>query len=682
LKSICLFVSIYFIIVFPLTTAQILSSTKEYNESTKTYAIKDENSVNIAKIKLNSPLKVYVIRGKNRQVAEFSIENYKDLAFLPFNDMEFIDLANNLKFSRQFSYKYKIPSIRYENYTYEECDWKDVEFPKGNLTKDISNCSKITREISYDDSKWVSLDMGTIFPKGNITIGVFTEVFPDEQIEWVATLYGERLDQWAVWTEALNVQLFGYYDYNQGAGDIIERVSGAVNLTTFNAPPIVAGIINNASSFDGINMHDRNDTGFNTQIRAFSLWFKPDNNITTSTGPQTIINLRGDDAYGIRIGDATGVCSGEIITFMTATARTCWANTTLQGGHWYHLVANYNGTNSYELWLDGIKLSYTSSGTMSVITTTEFTIARDRSAGGVCFYDGTVDEIALWNRSLTQAEITQLYNNGLGITYNKNPDSTPPNISIVYPPNNTNSSNFNLNVNFTVSDNVAISSCWWTDDNGATNTSNPTCLNLTGAWVEGINNVTIYVNDTSNNVNFSSVSFRIDATPPSFLNLTNQSFWSNQSLDYDINASDSGVGLGTFWINWTTIFSINSTTGLLTNISSLLAFGGEHYINITINDTLGNMNSTVLLVNISIYPTIPKTGQTGGSTISLLPKKEEIIEDKAQIFLSGGAVLLIILAFMIRFKRNREHEQAQYIVSKIKRNKPKKSREIFEEELG
>src|SRR3989338_36249 len=91
--------SLYY--VFAQTT-----NTKTYDAETQTIAIK-EGSNEIAKIKLNTPLVHKVIRGKDRLVAEFTIEN-NVISSNVFNDMEFYDVKNNMnKFNRPFTYKYK-----------------------------------------------------------------------------------------------------------------------------------------------------------------------------------------------------------------------------------------------------------------------------------------------------------------------------------------------------------------------------------------------------------------------------------------------------------------------------------------------------------------------------------------------------------------------------------------------
>ncbi|VVB82200.1 beta-1,4-mannooligosaccharide phosphorylase [uncultured archaeon] len=132
-------------------------------------------------------------------------------------------------------------------------------------------------------------------------------------------------------------------------------------------------------------------------------------------------------------------------------------------------------------------------------------------------------------------------------------------------------------------------------------TSNPI-----SAWSSGQHSVTIWVNDSFGNLNKSVVNFNIsgsDTTPPYFTNFANQTIYTNQSLSYNMTASDN-VAVDSFAINWTNTFSITKD-GNLTNTSALSA--QAYYINVSVNDTTGNLNSSILRVNVlnaadSFYP--------------------------------------------------------------------------------
>lgn len=113
-------------------------------------------------------------------------------------------------------------------------------------------------------------------------------------------------------------------------------------------------------------------------------------------------------------------------------------------------------------------------------------------------------------------------------------------------------------------------------------------------------NWSAYGNGTNKNLNVSenryyTVNTTVDA-PPYFTNSTpqNQTLMYNVALSYDINATDA-VSFGTFRVN-DTRFTISST-GLLQNASVLpVQF---ILLNVTINDSVNNLNSTIMFVNVT-----------------------------------------------------------------------------------
>ena len=187
-----------------------------------------------------------------------------------------------------------------------------------------------------------------------------------------------------------------------------------------------------------------------------------------------------------------------------------------------------------------------------------------------------------------------LWSGGITISFL---DNILPDILITFPPNNTNYSYSGLEIDYSVSDETSLDSCWWTNDTGSTNQSISCGTNITGkTWDEGINVVTVWTNDTRNNQNYSSVTFGVDTTPPYFTTIpANASLNLGQSLGVDFDAIDDGDGFDSFAINWTSTFQINQS-GWIENTSELLE--GIYLINVTINDTNNFMNSTIYKVTV------------------------------------------------------------------------------------
>ena len=175
-------------------------------------------------------------------------------------------------------------------------------------------------------------------------------------------------------------------------------------------------------------------------------------------------------------------------------------------------------------------------------------------------------------------------------------------ITIISPENIT----YHLNVtSFNVTLNKNGSWCGYSLD-GAENIS-MTALNSTSfgeinsTMTEGSHNVLFSCNDTLGNINSSSLRyFEINTTEednegPVFTNLANQTIMDNQTLSYTLTAADSS-GISCFTLNDTANFDINCS-GFLTNATKLNV--ELYWINITVNDTLNNINSGVIYINVT-----------------------------------------------------------------------------------
>ena len=119
----------------------------------------------------------------------------------------------------------------------------------------------------------------------------------------------------------------------------------------------------------------------------------------------------------------------------------------------------------------------------------------------------------------------------------------------------------------------------------------------------GLYNINITINDTSNNKNSTVMWVNVtawipDIIPPYFTGgtPTNQTISRGVTLSYDIDADDN-IALSGFTVNDTINFKIDFTTGLLETNGFLTT--GLYNLNITINDTSNNKNSTIMWVNIT-----------------------------------------------------------------------------------
>lgn len=186
--------------------------------------------------------------------------------------------------------------------------------------------------------------------------------------------------------------------------------------------------------------------------------------------------------------------------------------------------------------------------------------------------------------------------------------NNPPVVSLVIPADNLKSSNKTQNFSCSATDDVNLANITlyvW----NSTGEYNKTTTEATGhsnqtSWIlENIPdgnytwNCLAYDNITKNDWD-ANRTFYIDSIPPAFTNLTNKEIYNNQSLNFDINATDAGLGVNCFAVNDTSKFSIDCA-GVLKNTTALSI--GMYWLNISVNDTLNNLNSSVISINVSNF---------------------------------------------------------------------------------
>ncbi|MBU2562434.1 MAG: hypothetical protein KKF68_02115, partial [Nanoarchaeota archaeon] len=285
---------------------------------------------------------------------------------------------------------------------------------------------------------------------------------------------------------------------------------------------------------------------------------------------------------------------------------TIWANDTAGNEN------NSRVTFTIDTTPPEINISYPSNNSYSSEVTLNVNYTKSDSSSGVdsCWYsnDTYSSNITLANCinitdvvwSEGQHNVTIWANDTAGNENNSRItftiDTTPPEVNISYPQNISYGPALTV-LNYTFTE-VNNDSCWYSVDFGVTNSTPVNCgENFTGlSPLEGANTWIVYINDSSGNLNYSSVSFFIDLTAPTFNNLRNFSHVINTSFSKTINASDVS-GIGNYSLNDTSVFNINSSTGLITNITNLSTLS-TYWLNLSVNDTFGNLNSGIFKINV------------------------------------------------------------------------------------
>jgi len=176
------------------------------------------------------------------------------------------------------------------------------------------------------------------------------------------------------------------------------------NKLTNSTQPIYRFVNKYSIDFDGVDdviVTDGADTV--AQPTTYSFWCK-----STKTTENTVFGHGGNSIgrFGLNSGN-------KPILHLGAGVYQYWVNIPQQDdGEWHHwvLYADTNTITNSQLYCDGVlqNKSISNAGTATAYTES-LTIGGDKATSGN-YFEGQIDEFAVFDRELTQDEITRMYN--------------------------------------------------------------------------------------------------------------------------------------------------------------------------------------------------------------------------------------------------------------------------------
>lgn len=400
----------------------------------------------IADVKWNTPINVQTGYGDVFKVAEFENIPYEDYVnAFDMEKMEFYDLNNNMKkITREVEFKVKSYEIIIVD------DYKEVcgEVLSKNGTKSCENIISGSHEEQKE--VWLPLEKYDFIKGENQTVGIFTYVYKGDYVEMIPNFYGLRLTEFSSWSASLDNGIIAYYSADEGSGTITQdNVTLTHNGTDVNSNVVGGtGIIGKGLNFNGINGYETTQ-GFidlnSTDSFSISFW----TNVST-IGDGFLFHKRiGTNQFSL------DYYSNELDFYLwTSTGQIKCASPvgyfTGNASSWVFTTITYNQTHM-AIWKNGvISTTKAETGTINHNAGT-FQIGY---LGGSAYLFGHMDEIGIWNRSLTQTEITELYNGGVGLAYG---DYLPtPQVTLNSPINYFNTTNPAITFNITATDEQQI----------------------------------------------------------------------------------------------------------------------------------------------------------------------------------------------------------------------------------
>jgi len=174
-----------------------------------------------------------------------------------------------------------------------------------------------------------------------------------------------------------------------------------VNGTAWNANGKYGG----AMKFDGVNdyVNVGNDSSLNAQAVSIALWVKPAKSVQNQYA--RLVEKLFSESYYLG-ADTTGTKFKGIFAILDSPYGSLESTTVIAADTWYYVVALHDGSNDY-LYVNG-KLESTQANTASLNSVSPVFIGR-YTQSNTGLFNGTIDEVRIWNRSLSASEVQQHY---------------------------------------------------------------------------------------------------------------------------------------------------------------------------------------------------------------------------------------------------------------------------------
>ena len=279
--------------------------------------------------------------------------------------------------------------------------------------------------------------------------------------------------------------LVGWWPFNSNAND----ESGNGNNGTVNGGTTLStdrfGNSNNAYYFDGVNDYISNILSMNsTDSLTISLWYLspiPTNISSTHFELWESNNLSNQIHLNFSFNP---IPTGYMYTFIPGIGQASDSMGTRTYNAWHHIVVVKAGITE-TVYVDNIPNFGQFTGTNSTLNFDKFELGREFTTGGNLtdtYYIGKLDDIGIWNRALTQQEITDLYN-GCQLSVSTQPINQSVNIS--------------NNAQFTTASSDPLSTYQWQTDLGVGFQN----LNSVGQYSGTANDTLTIANTTLSNNN-------------------------------------------------------------------------------------------------------------------------------------------------------------------------------------
>ena len=218
--------------------------------------------------------------------------------------------------------------------------------------------------------------------------------------------------------QAANIQAF--YRMEETSGTRADLSDNANTLQDNNSVLYGTGHIGNAADFElgndeYLSIADGSQTGLDiTGDMTIACWVKLESTPATEMG---VVTKDKDSARCYNFAITAGTTKPRFDIFKAGGNHTLiTANTSLVAGTWYHICGTYNyigdGSSELNIYVDGLADATEKTNAVGPIADTVawFGVGAREYSGYPSYFDGLIDEVIVWNKCLTAAEVLQVKN--------------------------------------------------------------------------------------------------------------------------------------------------------------------------------------------------------------------------------------------------------------------------------
>jgi hypothetical protein len=204
------------------------------------------------------------------------------------------------------------------------------------------------------------------------------------------------------------------------AGNISSASSNNVNVATDYALDF-DGTNEEYVAADGVTSNLNSSTGLPFTVSA---WAYPDTTVSGTTAccskREAIFAFNNSGANLNLLYYAQDGSTQKFYHHGTGGNSYTGSSNTFESGQWHHIVMVVDSSGNGKLYINGGHEATWSNGSNSSVN--RFSIGQewDSATNASDFFDGKIDEVAIWNVALSAPDVTALYNSGNGLKASAN----------------------------------------------------------------------------------------------------------------------------------------------------------------------------------------------------------------------------------------------------------------------